>query len=332
MNIFEDNFPLTGYNTFHISATARLWAEFNTESELRHIIEECRKRSLSWYVLGGGSNVILTGDFHGVYIHPVSTIITEVEPTLFVADAGVVWDDFVAYCVDRGVGGVENLSFIPGSVGAAPVQNIGAYGAEAKDAIEWVEYLDTEVMQVRRIAGADCEFGYRTSIFKTSLKGRSVVLRVAFRLSVDPHFNICYGDLERKVEQMGGLSLTNIRRAVVEIRKSKLPDPMVTGNAGSFFKNPVVSEQVFDFLKADYPDMPSYKVEGGVKIPAGWLIDAAGWKGFREGVVGVHPAQALVLVNYGGATAEQILELAERITTDIRNRFAITIDMEVNVL
>lgn len=338
MTNFTDNFALRGRNTFGLDATAPYWAEFRTAGELRDIILACRERGLPWYVLGGGSNIILTGNFPGVVIHPAADGITLPEPGLVRAEAAVVWDDLVACTVERGLGGLENLSLIPGHAGAAPVQNIGAYGAEAKDTIETVEYFDTETLETVRIKGAECAFGYRESIFKGPLKGRAIVIAVEFRLTPEADgeytYNIGYGDLHDRVMELGGPTLRNIRQAVIAIREAKLPDPAVTGNAGSFFKNPVIPAAQAEELRRQHPDMPGYPCNGGaeVKVPAAWLIDRAGWKGFRSGTVGVHSRQALVLINLGGATAQEILTLARRIICDVERKFGITLTMEVNVL
>lgn len=335
MNIFTQNKPLGPLNTFGIEATADLWAEFSTTDELIRIIEKCSDKQLDWTILSGGSNIILTDTFRGVYIHPVGVRVEwHDDNSELVVDAGVVWDDLVGYCCDNGLWGLECLSYIPGLVGASPVQNIGAYGAEAADSIRWVEYLDVRDMEIKRILGSDCQFGYRSSVFKTSLRGVAIVTSVAYGLSktMPSNVNIDYGQLAQQVEQRGGVSLDNIRQSVIEIRRSKLPDPKVTGNAGSFFKNPVVEPAKAQRIKEQYPHMPSFEVEDGVKIPAGWLIDTAGWKGRRVGNVGVHQNQALVIVNHGGGDARQILSLAEQICKDIKNTFAIDLQMEVNVL
>ena len=329
---FEKNILLTKRNTMHLDAIASLWAEFSDPGQLAEIMQQCKIHALPWYVLGGGSNIILTGNFPGVYIHPTSDLILREENTLLIADAGVVWDDFVAYCVEQGLWGVENLSLIPGQVGAAPIQNIGAYGSEAKDTIEWVEYLDTQTMKFEKIYGEDCRFGYRSSIFKEELCRRSVVIRVAFRLSSEPIPNLKYGDLLTRTHNKGDVSLENIRQAVIDIRREKLPDPDLLGNAGSFFKNPVITLEKTDRLKEIYPDIPAYPVDGGMKIPAAWLIEHAGWKGRRCGTVGVHDQQPLVLVNYGSATASEILSLSGRIQEDILRQFGIAIAQEVNIL
>lgn len=332
MQLFANNFSLLSSNTFNINALARHYATFSTIEQLRQIIVHCHDNHLPWFVLGGGSNIIFTKDFEGVVIHPVARDIEFLGEDMVVVQAGMEWDELVAWSVEQGLGGLENLSFIPGSVGAAPVQNIGAYGAEAKDMIAWVEFFDTETLCVERLSGQECDFGYRESIFKRELRSRAIVLRVAFRLSKCPQFNIDYGDLSHQVEILGGATLANIRQAVIAIRQSKLPDPKVMGNAGSFFKNPVVTTKKAEKLRSTYAQMPSYPLECGVKIPAGWLIEQAGFKGKRIGQVGVHPQQALVIVNYGGATGSEVVSFSEQVQAAVFDKFAITIHREVNVL
>ncbi len=335
MNFFDKNISLLPYNTFGVSFCAKFFATFSTNCQLLDLINECKAAKCEWWVLGGGSNILFTTKYQGAVIHPISTNI-EQNGELTIADAGVEWDDFVEWAVQNGLSGVENLSYIPGSVGACPVQNIGAYGAQVSDVIKWVEYLDTDTMEFKTIEGTSCEFGYRESIFKGSLRGRAIITRVAFGLKSDfdaAEAKLDYGDVRSVVEAMeGGATLRNIREAVTSIRKSKLPEPSEIGNAGSFFKNPVVNAEKFEELRSKYPDIPSYSAPDGVKIPAGWLIDRAGFKGYREGAVGVHEKQALVLVNYGGGTAEEILGLATKIITTIEERYGVTISMEVNIL
>lgn len=327
---FSTDYSLKAHNTFGFDVKARYWATFSNEIQLRELVAYCKDNNLMWFVLGGGSNIIFSRDYDGMVLHPVSKEIVK-DDDLVVADAGVVWDDFVAWAVDNNLYGVENLSYIPGSVGASPVQNVGAYGAEAADTIQWVEYLDTDAMCVRRIAGVDCEFGYRESIFKHRLKGCAIVTKVAFRLKSEPQYNIEYGDVRSEVERLGGVTLHNVRQAIVCIRSTKLPDPNVIGNAGSFFKNPVVRQSIFEQLLRQYSDIPHYSVADGVKIPAGWLIDHSGWKGYRVGDAGVHPRQALVLVNYAAATAADVLALADEIVEDIMCKFGVILEKEVNV-
>jgi len=323
-------------NTFGIPARAAGYAEFRNAEDLTAVFSEPVWQGKPWYILSGGSNILLTGDYNGLILHPVGRAIEETcrdEASVTLrAEAGVDWDTFVAYCVEKGYGGIENLSDIPGYVGACPVQNIGAYGSEVKDTITEVEAYLPETREVRRFNNEDCDFGYRESIFKREWKGKAIVTAVTFRLSLNPVFNIGYGDLSRETEALGGPSLKNIRTAVMSIRAAKLPDPKVLGNSGSFFKNPVVDAQKAEALKALYPDMPTYPAPNGVKLAAGWLIDRAGLKGYRQGHCGVHEKQALVLVNYGGATGRDILALADHVISTVEEKFGIRLGMEVNIL
>jgi UDP-N-acetylmuramate dehydrogenase len=314
--------PLGGLNTFGIGATAHRLVEFSAADDLKGVFPLDGR----WGVLGGGSNILFTGDYHGTLLRCTGRGLTVSDSCRVRAEAGMVWDDFVAWTVENGLWGAENLSHIPGTVGAAPVQNIGAYGVEAKDIIESVEVYDP-AHGVRIMEAAECGFGYRDSVFKRGLRG--VITAVNFRLGTTPRPQLGYGGLS---EMRGEPTLANIRHAVIEIRSSKLPDPEVQGNAGSFFKNPVVSAAVAEKLHSEYPDMPLYDApEGLKKLAAGWLIDRAGWRGRSLGRVGVHPKQALVLVNLGGATGTEVLELARRIQADVHARFGVEIEMEVNV-
>ena len=290
-------------------------------------------------MLGAGNNTLFTADYDGVLVTPICskrTIIKDDGEWVDVrVEAAHDWDEFVAWSVDSGLWGVENLSAIPSSVGAAPVQNIGAYGAEVKDAITTIEYFDTKELKVVRIGCEECGFGYRESIFKHELRGVAIILAVEFRLHRTPTPNLGYGDVIKEVEARGGATLRNIREAICAIRASKLPDPKVLGNAGSFFKNPIVPSIVAERLRNEYPTMPSYpvpNVEDRVKLAAGWLIDQAGLKGYREGHVGVHDRQALVLVNHGGATGGEVLHFAEFVCSVVRTKFGVDITPEVNIL
>lgn len=330
------NKELKSLNTFGIAARAAGYAEFRDAADLKAIFSDPAWRGRPWTVIGGGSNILLSGDYDGLVLHPVAGAATEIGRTggtaAVRAEAGMEWDALVAWAVGRGLGGLENLSGIPGTVGAAPVQNIGAYGVEVKDTLAAVEFYDAGRGEVRRLAGAECRFGYRESVFKGELKGRAVVLAVEFALPADPQISLGYGDLAREVEALGGPSLDRVRRAVLNIRDSKLPDPKVLGNSGSFFKNPVVPAAVAEALRAEYPDMPQYPAPGGTKLAAGWMIERAGLKGYRRGDAGVHERQALVLVNHGEATGADILALADRVIETVRARFGVTIEREVNVL
>ena len=322
-------------NSFGVEQRAAHLVEFETPDDLREIF--ARGIPPRWMVLSGGNNVLFTEDYDGLLLTPVArqiTILEERGETIRVrAEAGVEWDDLVEWAVERGLWGVENLSLIPGKAGAAPVQNIGAYGCEAADTIRRVEMFCVETATMLTLDAAHCGFGYRESVFKHALKGRVVITAVELELARLPRPRLGYGDVEREVEARGGATLRNIREAVCAIRRSKLPDPAVLGNAGSFFKNPVVEAPVAEALLAEYPDMPHYPApEGRVKLAAGWLIDRAGMKGHREGNVGVHERQALVLVNYGGATGGEVIAFAHRVQQRVRERFGIAIDTEVNIL
>ena len=326
---------LSGRNSFGVGQQAARRAEFETEEDLRTIFSGGVPER--WAVLSGGNNILFTRDYDGLLLTPVARQITplgeEGDTVRVRADAGVEWDDLVAWAVERDLWGIENLSLIPGKVGAAPVQNIGAYGAEAKDAIESVEMFCTDTCNTLILSREHCAFGYRESVFKHALRGRVVITAVTFRLSRRPRPDLGYGDLLRETEARGGATLRNIREAVCAIRRSKLPDTAVLGNAGSFFKNPVVEAAVAERLRTDYPALPLYPAaKGRMKLAAGWLIEQAGMKGHREGCVGVHDRQALVLVNYGGATGSEVLALAHKVQEAVRAKFGVEIAAEVNVL
>lgn len=322
-------------NSFGVEQRAARLVEFETPDDLRELFRGGIPER--WYVLSGGNNILFTRDYDGVLITPVGRQITlllnDGESVLVRAEAGVEWDDLVEWAVERGLWGIENLSLIPGKAGAAPVQNIGAYGCEAKDTIERVEMFCVETGTMLTLDGGHCGFAYRESVFKHELRGRVIITSVVLRLHRTPQPKLGYGDVEREVEARGGASLRNIREAISAIRRAKLPDPKQTGNAGSFFKNPVVEAPVAERLLAQWPDMPHYPApEGRVKLAAGWLIDRAGWKGRSEGHVGVHERQALVLVNRGGATGSEVLAFARKVQQAVRERFGVEIDTEVNIL
>lgn len=327
---------LSDRNSFGIAQRAARLVEFETEEELRAFFE--RESPEKWYVLGGGNNILFTRDYDGVLLCPASRRIErlkeEGDSVLIRADAGVEWDEVVEWAVAHDLWGIENLSLIPGRAGAAPVQNIGAYGCEAKEVIERVHVLRTDTLAPAVLDNAACGFGYRESVFKHELRGRAVITRVELRLRRTPRPRLGYGDVEREVDARGGATLRNIREAICAIRRTKLPDPKERGNAGSFFKNPVVEENVARALRAQWPDMPLYPAAeaGKAKLAAGWLIDRAGLKGFRDGRAGVHERQALVLVNLGGATGAEVLVLARKVQARVLERFGIGIETEVNIL
>ncbi len=327
---------LSDRNSFHVSQRAARLVEFETTEELRAIFTT--EKPARWMVLSGGNNILFTQDYEGLLLTPVSRGIeiaaddgTDVRVRV---DAGVEWDDLVAWAVDRGLWGIENLSLIPGKAGAAPVQNIGAYGREAKDVIERVEMYCVESDAMLTLDAAHCEFGYRESVFKHALRGRVVITAIEIGLSRIPQPRLGYGDVEREVEARGGATLRNIREAIIAIRRTKLPDTAELGNAGSFFKNPVVDRAAADRLKSEWPDMPLYPAAEAdkVKLAAGWLIDKAGMKGHREGRVGVHERQALVLVNLGGATGGEVMALARKVQAAVCDMFDVEIETEVNIL
>lgn len=330
------NHPLRDLNSFHVEECAERVITFDEKEDLKQIFADGHTPE-HWYVLGGGNNILFTRHFCGTLIKPVGkniTIKANLDDSVIVeAEAGVEWDDMVAWSVERELWGMENLSLIPGTVGAAPVQNIGAYGAEAKDVIERVHYYDVEDKRHHTMGNAECRFAYRESIFKHELHSKAIITSVEFRLSKSPQPSLGYGDLAKEVETLGSVTLKNIREAVCSIRRSKLPDTAVLGNAGSFFKNPIVNKQMSERLKSQYENMPVYPVsEQNCKLAAGWLIDQAGLKGYRKGNVGVHERQALVLVNFGGATGKEVIALSELVRERVNEKFGITIDPEVNIL
>ena len=327
------DFQLRPYNTFGIEARAAEFIDYTDARDLSDIFPLAGVAR--WLHIGGGSNLLFTRDYDGLVLHSSATgveVVAEDDETVDVrACAGLGWDDFVSMCVGRGWTGAENLSLIPGEVGASAVQNIGAYGVEACDLIHRVETFDTENRSHRTFGVGECGYSYRDSRFK--YEKQYIVTHVTYRLSKQFKPDLSYGNLSSIFAgQEDRLTPAALREAVIGIRRAKLPDPEVTGNAGSFFMNPVVSEDKYRQLLSDYPSMPAYKVAGGVKLPAGWLIDRCGWKGRSLGRAGVHPKQALVLVNLGGATAEDIMRLAATIEADVADKFGVVIKPEVNYI
>ena len=345
MPALEENVSLRPYNTFGLDVRARYFARFASADELRQLLQRPEVQAADKLILGGGSNLLFTQDFAGVVLKNEIRgleIVSEdaTDGTVLVrAGAGESWHGLVEYALDQGLSGLENLSLIPGTVGAAPLQNIGAYGAELRDTFESLEAVEISSGAGRVFAAAECGFGYRESVFKNVLKNQFVVVAVAFRLHRQARPNVRYGALTETLAELGiegEPTAQDVSRAVVHIRRSKLPDPAEIGNAGSFFKNPEVSSATFDRLKSEYPDLPGYPVPGGVKVPAGWLIERAGWKGMRRGpgagTHGVHDRQALVLVHHGGATGQDLRQLAEEIIASVRQQFGIELHPEVNIL
>ena len=343
MKEYKD-YSLLNHNTFGMDVKAKRYVEYDSEEELKNLIPTLDGEVLH---IGGGSNLLFKGNFEGTILHSAICGIEELSTVncqlstvkgevLVRVGAGEVWDDFVAWAVERGLGGVENLSLIPGEVGASAVQNIGAYGVEAKDVIAMVEAVDLQSGEKRIFAPQECDYSYRQSIFKKQLKGRYAITYVTYRLQKTPQLKLDYGNLRTVLTNQSTvnsqLSIRQVRQAIIDIRNAKLPDPKVQGNAGSFFMNPVVSREKFLSIQKDYPQMPFYEVEGGVKIPAGWMIDQCGWKGKSLGRAGVHDKQALVLVNLGGASSEEIITLCNTICKDVYDKFGIDIHPEVNLI
>lgn len=332
------NCSLLPYNTFGMDVKASRFVEYASVEELRGLWNAEREAVARALHIGGGSNLLFASDYEGLILHSAIkgyTVVKETEEEVEVrVGAGEVWDDFVAYTVANGWYGAENLSLIPGEVGASAVQNIGAYGVEAKDLIVSVDTFGLETGEERRFMREECRYAYRESVFKQELKGKYAVTFVTYRLKKYPVFHLEYGNIRAELEKQGcQVDLENVRRIIIAIRQAKLPDPKVLGNAGSFFMNPVVPKMQFEALLAQYPDMPHYPVDDAhVKIPAGWMIDRCGWKGKRVGHAGVHEKQALVLVNCGGATGKEVMHLAEEIVASVRERFGVTIRPEVNYI
>ncbi len=337
MQIFT-NHSLKKHNTFGIDVAAKYFVECTEIEDLKNLLLTPVVKNNSLLILGGGSNVLFTKDFDGVVIKiAIKGIKTYMEDNYFFyvkSGAGVLWHDFVLYCTERNYGGIENLSLIPGTVGAAPMQNIGAYGAEIKDTFFELKALHIASGEVKIFKKADCDFGYRESVFKRELKNQYVILEVTFKLEKQPKLNISYGAIANELNAANQEpSIKNIKDAVIKIRQSKLPDPKQIGNAGSFFKNPTVTNKVLDQLKTKFPEIISYTIdEKKSKLAAGWLIEACGWKGFKENDYGVYEKQALVLVNFGKASGKQLYELSEKIIQSVQEKFEITLEREVNVI
>lgn len=335
--IIHNNFPLKKINTFGLDYIADSVVQVKTEEEAISFIKDEIKWKKPLLIMGGGSNLLFTSDFNGtIFLPEMDEIRVEeknTETVIVSAGAGVVWDKLVEWTVDNGFGGLENLSLIPGRVGASPVQNIGAYGVEVKNSVEMVRTIDISDGSIHIFSNSECKFGYRDSVFKKERKGKYLVTRVYYKLIINPLINLSYGSLKEEVNKLGSETLKNVRQAVISIRRSKLPDPDLIGNAGSFFKNPVVSRSVAENLKTDNPLIPFYDDQsGGIKLAAGWLIDQCGWKGKRIGDAGVHENQALVLVNYGKATGKELYILSEEIRKSVLNRFGVNLDREVEII
>ena len=333
----KKSISLKSYNTFGIDVNARYFCEVRTISELQTLILSDIFQNNSHLILGEGANILFTKDFDGLVIKPVFKgieMVHETENEVFVkVQAGEVWPDFVMKCCENNWNGLENLAYIPGSVGASPIQNIGAYGIEIKDVLDSLEAFNLETKSIEFFQNTDCKFAYRESVFKHEYKGKYVICSVTFRLSKISKFNTDYAAVNDELKHMNvsELSAKAIAEAITNIRRTKLPDPTEIGSAGSFFKNPTVPQDVYQSLKTQYPNIVAYPSNSDVKLAAGWLIEQAGWKGFREGDAGVHAQQALVLVNYGHATGVEILNLAQRIVESVKSKFGVELMPEVNI-
>lgn len=333
----QENFSLKKYNTFGIEAVAHRFAAFHSADELAQLLE--LTGGGPFMILGGGSNMLLTKDIQGWVLKnsiPGIRKIKEDDEFVYVkAGAGENWHQFVQYCIEHGWAGLENLSLIPGCVGASPMQNIGAYGVEIRDVFYELHAFQVKDHTVRVFDLDECEFGYRESIFKRKYKGQYVILDVTFRLRKKPVFNTSYGAIEEELSRMGVTekSIRAIADAVIHIRSSKLPDPKEIGNAGSFFKNPSVPREKYEALKNEFADIVGYaNADGTVKLAAGWLIEQCGWKGYRKGDAGVHAKQALVLVNYGDATGAEVYSLSAEILETVKDKFGVILEREVNII
>ena len=334
--MIQTNINLKEFNTFGISVKAEMFAVFSSIEELKQILSHRNGKDL--LVLGGGSNLLLTKDFDGLVIKNEIKRFEVIEETvsevIVESGAGENWHEFVLNCIDKGFGGIENLSLIPGSVGASPMQNIGAYGVEIKDVFESLSAYHIASGEIHYFDKTKCEFGYRESIFKNKVKGEYIILSVTFRLTKNPTINSSYGAINEQLKVMGiqAPTIKELSAAVIAIRQSKLPDPKIIGNAGSFFKNPTVDNVLLEKIQENYPDIPNYPAENGRKLAAGWLIEKAGWKGRTFDNYGVHKLQALVLVNYGNCTGQEIFDLSSQIIQDVFEKFGVLLEREVNIL
>jgi len=338
MITINSNESLKPYNTFGIDVCAHLFCEANTENQLIEFLYDKELRRQPLLLLGGGSNILFTDNVDGLVLK-ISTKGKEIisqddESAIVCSAAGESWDEFVAWTLEEGLAGLENLSLIPGNVGSSPIQNIGAYGVELKDSLKEVEIIHLADGKREVLNNEECRFGYRDSIFKNELKGKVIILSVNFQLNKNPDLHLAYGAISRELAGIGIKHPTpcDVREAVCRIRRSKLPDPAILGNAGSFFKNPTVSNDVFTMLSRKFVGISAYLQENGTyKLAAGWLIEQCGWKGARRGEAGVHETQALVLVNYGNATGNQLLALAAEIKESVLRKFGIELETEVNI-
>lgn len=336
--IIQHNFSLKNYNTFGIDAKASEFVAVHSTEELKQVLQENSNKKK--FILGGGSNMLLTQDINALVIHidlKGKKVIQEDDNYVWVeAQAGENWHEFVLWNIEQNYGGIENMSLIPGNVGTTPVQNIGAYGAEIKDTFVSCNAMQISTQEIKKFINEECKFGYRESIFKQEVKDQYIITSVVFKLTKNNHtINTGYGDIQKELESKGITQPTikDVSNAVIAIRQSKLPDPKELGNSGSFFKNPIITREQFNQAKALHPEIKHYDVsETEVKVPAGWMIEQAGLKGYRDGDAGVHARQALVLVNYGNATGQDILNLSKLVQKTVLDKFGIAIEAEVNVI
>ena len=334
--ILQNNFSLREYNTFGIAAKAKSFVAVQNTEELTTVL----KQNDDIFVLGGGSNMLLTKDIEKLVVHVnLKGITIEKEDQDYVwvkANAGENWHEFVMWCLEHNYGGIENLSLIPGNVGTTPIQNIGAYGVEIKDTLAYCEAINIATQEFKTFTNEECQFAYRESIFKNELKNKYIITSVIFKLTKTNHkLNTAYGAIETELnnQNISNPTIKDVSNAVIAIRQSKLPDPEELGNSGSFFKNPIIAKSLYEKVILNFPEMPHYKVsETEVKVPAGWLIEQAGFKGKRFGDAGIHKNQALVLVNYGNATGAEILAVSKDIQATILAKFGIPIEAEVNII
>jgi len=332
------NYPLKNHNTFGIEAFADEFVSVNSVKDLKEVLQENSGKQK--FILGGGSNMLLTQNIHSLVIHinlkGKEVVFEDDKHVHLKAMAGENWHEFVLYTIQHNYGGLENLSLIPGNVGTTPIQNIGAYGTEIKDSFISCEAMDIATQEIKTFTKEECEFAYRESIFKNSLKNKYIIVSVTYRLTKKDHkINTAYGDIMAQLtkKNITAPGIKDVSDAVINIRQSKLPDPKELGNSGSFFKNPIISKEAFDLVYSKHPEMPHYVIsETEVKVPAGWLIEQSGFKGKRFGDAGIHARQALVLVNYGNATGQELLDLSRKIQETVYNNFGIRIEAEVNII
>jgi len=334
-----ENQSLKPYNTFGVDVKARYFAIVKNEEDINEALDFAKKNQVRIFILNGGSNSLFVNDFEGLIIKVETKGIfceDKNDFTFVTAQAGENWHDFVMFCIEHDLGGLENLSLIPGNAGTSPIQNIGAYGVEIKDTFHSLRALNTETREIESFGKTDCRFGYRESFFKNEGKNRYIILEVTYKLTSKNHvLNTSYGAIEEELRRKNieNPTIRDVSNAVIHIRQTKLPDPKIVGNAGSFFKNPYISIAHYQELKEKFPTLPHYPADKEtVKIPAGWLIEQCGWKGRREGNAGIHERQALVLVNYGGATGAEIFNLSEKIISSVKEKFDIHLSREVNII